>query len=154
MVYERIKLSSFSVIGKLGSTDDGKGFIKNLWKDADMYFIQVREFAKKDDNGYLKGMWGLMSDFSMSFKPWEDNFTKGYYLAGVECIDESFDVPAGWTRWDVPSQTYLKVNNNDASFNEVIAYLKDSDIELVGAVFDFTDPNTHNNYMLYPIERE
>jgi hypothetical protein len=39
---------------------------------------------KKDGNGNLIGIWELMSDFPRKFGPWEDNFTKGLYLPGVE----------------------------------------------------------------------
>lgn len=35
-----------------------------------------------------------MSDFSRSFHPWED-FSKGLYLAGVECSDDA-EAPDGW----------------------------------------------------------
>lgn len=35
------------------------------------------------------GIWGAMSDCSHSFLPWEDGFSKGVYLAGVECTEEA-----------------------------------------------------------------
>lgn len=38
---------------------------------------------KKDDNGNICGIWGVMSDFSRSFQPWENGFAKGLYLAGA-----------------------------------------------------------------------
>ena len=72
--------SSFSVIGKEGSTLDGQGFIQKLWEDANSHFGEVQSLAKKDDNGNLVGIWGAMSDCTHSFKPWEDNFSKGYTL--------------------------------------------------------------------------
>lgn len=53
--------------------------------------------AKKDEKGNIVGIWGAMSDFSRSFKPWE-NFDKGLYLAGVECADD-VEAPSGWTKW-------------------------------------------------------
>ena len=153
MELEKITIDAFSVIGRLGSTNDGQGFIRRLWKDADMNFIQAREFAKKKEDGSLVGLWGLMSDFSMSFNPWEDNFSKGYYLAGFECLEDAI-APVGWTRWDVPKMTYFKVKNEDAKFSEVIEYFKENNIEMVAAAFDYTDTSDMKNYTLYPIERD
>ncbi len=40
-------------------------------------------------NGGMAGIWGAMSDFSRTFRPWEEGFSKGLYLAGVECEDEA-----------------------------------------------------------------
>ena len=68
---------SFTVIGKEGSTRDGEGFIRRLWEDANSHFAEVQHLAKKDENGGLAGIWGAMSDFSRSFRPWEEGFTKG-----------------------------------------------------------------------------
>ena len=60
---------SFSVIGKEGSTEDGAGFVQNLWADANSHFAEVAHLAKKDENGNLVGIWGAMTDFSRSFQP-------------------------------------------------------------------------------------
>ena len=79
----------FVVIGKEGSTLDGEGFIQKLWDDANSHFSEVAHLAKKDANGGIVGIWGAMSDISRSFKPWEDGFSKGLYLAGVECVDNA-----------------------------------------------------------------
>ena len=89
---------AFVVIGKEGSTLDGEGFIQKLWDDANSHFSEIAHLAKKDANGKIVGIWGAMSDMSHSFKPWEDGFSKGLYLAGVECIDHA-KIPDGWTKW-------------------------------------------------------
>jgi hypothetical protein len=44
---------SFWVIGKEGSTNDGKGFIQKLWADANSNFEEVAPLSKKDDKVYL-----------------------------------------------------------------------------------------------------
>lgn len=49
-----------------------------------------------------------MSDFSRSFHPWENHFTKGLYLAGVECAPDA-EPPAGWSKWVMPGFEYLRV---------------------------------------------
>ena len=66
----------------------------------------MRHLAKKDENGNLVGIWGAMSHLSRSLKPWEDNFSKGLYLAGFECDDDA-EAPKGWTKWIIPGYEYL-----------------------------------------------
>lgn len=144
---------TFSVIGKEGCTSDGKDFIQRLWNDANAHFIEVAELAKKDEKGNLLGIWGAMSDLSHSFKPWEDNFTKGLYLAGVEVLDEA-EAPQGWVKWTVPAYEYIYIKTEGPdSFMNVIKYLNDNKINLVGAVHDFNCPESGQAYMFFPIRR-
>ena len=143
---------SFVVIGKEGSTSDGGSFVQELWDKANLHFEEVRQLAKKDENGNIVGIWGAMSDFSRSFQPWE-NFNKGLYLAGVECVDDT-EAPRGWTKWMIPGYEYIYVEcEGDDTFPEVIAYMKDNNLPLVGAVHDFTCPQTGKNYMYFPIRK-
>ena len=142
---------SFSVIGKEGSTLDGPSFIQNLWANANAHFGEVQPLAKKDAQGNLVGIWGAMSDCSRSFKPWEDNFRKGLYLAGVECVDDA-EAPEGWTKWTIPSYEYLCVEvDSENVFSDTLEYMNANGIDLVGAVHDFTYPLTGKNYMYFPI---
>lgn len=143
---------SFAVIGKEGSTAEGDGFIQKLWDDANSHFEQVAHLAKKDDNGNLVGVWGAMSDLTRSFMPWED-FNKGLYLPGVECIDGA-QAPEGWKKWIIPGYEYLcsECDSNN-TFAETLNYMKEQDIPLVGAVHDFTCPKTGKQYMFFPIRK-
>lgn len=144
---------SFSIIGKEGSTTDGPGFIQNLWEDANSHFDQVQSLAKKDAHGNLVGIWGAMSDFSRSFKPWEDHFSKGLYLAGIECTDDA-QPPKGWTKWTIPGYEYLCAEvKGERTFSDVLDYINTNHIALVGAVHDFTCPSSGKNYMLFPIRK-
>lgn len=119
---------SFVVIGKEGSTEDGEGFIARLWEDANSHFPEVSHLAKKDVEGNLAGIWGAMSDLTRSFLPWEEDFSKGLYLAGVECEDEA-QTPDGWTKWVVPGYEYIYVENKgDGVFQKVIEYLQKAKI--------------------------
>ncbi|HCW52921.1 MAG TPA: AraC family transcriptional regulator [Clostridium sp.] len=153
MDIKRCKKESFVVIGKEGSTADGQGFIQNLWKEATEHFAEVKSLAKKEEKGNFLGFWGAMSDVSRSFKPWEDNFTKGLYLAGAECNDDA-EAPEGWTKWKVPGYEYLYVENDGPdTFPNMIQYLKDNNIALAGAVHDFTCPCDGKNYMFFPINK-
>ena len=151
MKIEKCVKKSFVVVGKEGSTLDGNEFIAKLWADANSHFNEVQQLAKKDEHGNIVGIWGAMSDFSHSFKPWEDNVSKGLYLAGVECDDDA-EAPEGWTKWIIPSYEYIFVEReNGQTFHQVINYMKENDITLVGAVHDFTCPGTGKNYMFFPI---
>ena len=145
-----VRKEAFVVIGKEGSTMDGEGFIQKLWDDANSHFAEVSHLAKRDENGNLVGVWGAMSDFSRSFKPWEDGFHKGLYLAGVECVDHA-QAPNGWTKWRVPGYEYLVVENHDGAFNKTIEQIRKDGISLAGAVHDFTDPATGKGYLYFPI---
>lgn len=148
-MYERI----FVVIGKEGSTNDGEGFIQKLWEDANNHFNEVKQLAKKDDKGNIVGVWGAMSDLSRSFLPWENGFTKGLYLAGIECIDQS-EAPVGWTKWVIPGYEFIYVENeSNNTFQKVIQYLQENDRTLVGAVHDFNCPENGKGYMFFPIRK-
>ena len=78
-IEKRVK-PSFSVIGKEGATSDGAEFIQKLWADANAHFEEVQHLAKKDEKGNLMGIWGTMSDYSRSFKPWDTRGTRRRYL--------------------------------------------------------------------------
>lgn len=153
MNMEKCMKEAFAVIGKEGSTNDGPGFVQSLWTDANAHFAEVAHLAKKDENSNLVGIWGAMTDFSRSFLPWEDGFSRGLYLAGVECVDDA-QAPEGWVKWNVPGFEYLRVEcDHDGVFPEMIDYLRENGISLAGAVHDFTCPQTGKNYMYFPIGR-
>ena len=140
----------FVVIGKEGSTLDGEGFVQKLWNDANGHFSEVAHLAKKDANGNIVGIWGAMSDISHSFKPWEDGFSKGLYLAGMECVDNA-ETPDGWTKWTIPGYEYIVIENHRGVFEETLRQMNEEGISLVGAVHDYTDPATGKDYLYFPI---
>ena len=149
----RIEKPSFIVIGKEGSTRDGEGFIQRLWLDANTHFSEVAALAKRDSQGQMVGVWGAMSDFSRGFAPWENGFTQGLYLAGVECQDGT-EAPPGWVKWVIPGYHYVQVSNADGNaFLTGLSLLKDHGLTLVGAVHDYTDPTTGQGYMMFPVEK-
>ena len=150
---ERIVKPAFAVIGMEGATTDGPGFIAALWEKANARFGEVAHLAKSNEDGSLAGIWGAMTDLSRSFLPWEDGFTKGLYLAGVEVRDDA-QPPEGWTRWDIPGFEYVRVENNAPDvFPRTLEKLAEQDLTLVGAVHDFTDPATGKGYMCFPIRK-
>jgi len=149
---KRCEKKAFSVMGKEGSTADGADFIQRLWVAANAGFEEIQALAKKDAQGKLVGIWGVMSDFSRSFLPWED-FCKGLYLAGVEC-EEDAEAPDGWTKWNIPGYEYICVENEgETPFSRGIKYLADQKLEIVGAVHDYTCPQTGKNYILFPVRK-
>ncbi|MGN9163127.1 hypothetical protein [Clostridium sulfidigenes] len=46
-----------------------------------------------------------MSDFPRNFHPWEENFTKRLYLAGIEVVDDA-EARDTWTKWTVSTFEY------------------------------------------------
>lgn len=152
MKIEKIRKDSFTVIGKEGSTRDGEGFIQRLWQDANAHFDQIADLARRDGDGNLAGIWGAMSDFSRSFRPWED-FRGGLYLAGAECRDDA-EAPEGWVKWVLPAYEYLAAEcEGDHTFQDVLNYMEKNGIPLAGAVYDFTCPKTGKNYMYFPVQK-
>lgn len=148
---ERWSKPAFAVIGLEGSTADGEDFVQRLWEAANSRFGEVAHLAKTDADGSLCGVWGAMSDPSRAFRPWEEGFTKGLYLAGVEVRDDAVP-PAGWVRWDVPGFEYLRVENDAPDvFPRTLAFLAEQGLPLAGAVQDFTDSKTGKGYMLFPV---
>lgn len=153
MDIQKCEKLAFAVIGKEGSTADGAGFIERLWHDANSHFPEIAPLSKKDAAGNILGIWGAMSDFSHSFHPWENGFTQGLYLAGIECEDDA-EPPAGWTKWTIPGYEYIYVENeNNDTFTNVIAYLHENNIPLAGAVHDFNCPASGKGYLFFPIRR-
>ena len=150
---EHIIKPAFAVIGMEGSTTDGPGFIAALWEKANSRFPEVAALAKQNADGSLCGVWGAMSDLSRAFRPWEEDFTRGLYLAGVEVRDDA-QPPEGWTRWDIPGFEYVRVENDAPDvFPRTLTALAEQGLALAGAVHDFTDPTTGKGYMLFPIRK-
>ena len=151
MQIERISKPAFTVIGKEGSTADGEGFVQRLWAEANAHFSEVQPFAIAV-NSRPAACWGLMSDFSRQFLPWEDGFTKGLYLAGVECRPDA--AAEGWTVWTAPAAEYIRIACEDSyPFQEGLTYLKEQGLPLAGAAFDQTDLLTCKSYLYFPIKR-
>lgn len=151
MIPEKITVNAFCVIGKPGSTEEGPGTVQRLWKEANEHFSEVAPLAKKNADGQLAGFWGAMSRMDMSFQPWEDDFSKGLYLAGVEAEEDAL-APAGWKKWIVPGFECLKAPaDGPDTFRSMIAWMQENSYELVAAVQDFTDPATGKSFMLFPI---
>ena len=147
---EKIKKSAFCVIGMPGSTDDGEGFVQKLWEKANSRFGEVEALADRNEDGSLKGVWGIMTDMDFTYGPWTDDFTRGRYLAGVESRTDEI-APKGWKKWIVPGFEALKVKvENENTFRDTLKYMKENGITLGGAVHDFTDPATGENYMIFP----
>lgn len=148
-----IKKSSFAVIGKEGSTIDGNGFVETLWQSMNVDFDKIFRLVKTDEKGNTAGIWGLMSNFDRSLKPWTD-FKDGLYLAGAE-VELDVEPPTGWKKWIVPSAEYLgfKVENNyQDTFKKGLDYLKAHNLSLVMAVFDFHKMDENGQlYIMFPV---
>jgi len=152
MEITRFTKEQFSVIGKEGSTADGEGFIQRLWEDANSHYSEIERLVKKDANGNPVGFWGAMSDFSRSFKPWENDFSSGLYLAGAEARGGA-EAPDGWVKWTIPAHEYVCVKaEGGGAVQAGLDYLKDNELELASAINDFISPDENGQlYMMFPI---
>jgi hypothetical protein len=149
----RCKMASFAVVGKEGSTWDGAGFVQALWQEANGAFDQIAHLAIRDEKGRPIGIWGAMTDFSRTFQPWEDDFSKGLYLAGVQCAPDAA-IPAGWAKWIVPAFEYccIRAQGSDA-FKKALAQFQAQGDDLAGAVQEFYDAQTGACTFFFPIAR-
>ena len=148
---ERWVKPGFPVIGLEGSTEDGAGFVERLWQEANGRFAEVAALAATGEDGQLAGVWGAMTDPSRHFLPWTEDFTRGLYLAGVECRADAVP-PPGWTRWEIPGFEYIRVKADGSEiFRRTLESLATQGLALAGAVQDFTDPATGQAYMCFPV---
>lgn len=151
-----INLPETAIIGREGLCTAEKNVVSDLWQQANSLFFEVAELALKNEDGSFKGFWGAMSDEKMNFLPWEDGFTKGLYLAGVEVLKES-EAPAGWTKWVLPARKYIVCDVDSDSYMQVFTAVINEEIpklglRLSGAVCDFTEPKTGRNRLLFPVD--
>ena len=149
-------LPEIAIIGKEGFCTAEKNIVQELWADANAHFGEVAPLAKKKSDGTLAGVWGAMSDETMSFLPWTNNFSCGYYLAGVE-VDSDKEVPVGWKKWILPARKYLIIDvqaeNYTETFSNVIQQsIPEMQLKLCGAACDFTDVATGKNKLFFPVE--
>ncbi|MBO4386536.1 MAG: GyrI-like domain-containing protein [Treponema sp.] len=149
-------LPEVAIIGKQGFCSEGNNIVKQIWEDANSHFGEVSSLALKESDGSLTGVWGAMSDQSMAFLPWTNNFSTGYYLAGVQVAPDA-KAPEGWTKWILPPRKYLVVEvqmeEYAKTFSEVLnTILPQNKLKLCGAACDFTDPKSGKNKLFFPVQ--
>ena len=154
--YEMIDLPKIAIIGKEGLCTKEKNVVQDLWQQANSNFSDIAVLGMKNADGSYVGFWGAMSDETMSFLPWTDDFSRGLYLAGVEVYEDT-QVPDGWVKWVMPARKYLVTEVTPESCGETFEYVIQSLIpelgmKLAGAVCDFTEPATGQNKLFFPVE--
>lgn len=154
--YEIVDLPEIAIIGKEGFCTKEKNVVQGLWEQANSCFSEVADIGMRNTNGSYVGFWGAMSDETMSFLPWTDDYTRGMYLAGIEVYEDS-PVPDGWVKWVMPARKYLVTEVDPDSYAETFRYMIDHLIpelgmELAGAVCDFTEPATGQNKLFFPVK--
>lgn len=151
MDYRFETLPAFRVAGMAGSTDQGAGFIQELWETANARFGEIAAIALRDENGAPR-VWGLMSDMSMNFRPWENEFTRGRYLAGAEVAPDA-PLPDGWEVWTAPARTYLVApQDGPDAFSRALAHIAGNGLKLSGAAHDRIVPGS-GGYIYLPVEK-
>ena len=156
MKYELIDLPKIAVIGKAGLCTKEKNIVQDLWQQANSNFNEVASLGMKNSDGSFVGFWGAMSDETLSFMPWTDNFSRGLYLAGIEVYEDTV-VPSGWVKWIMPARKYLVTEVNPENYGKIFEnvinqLIPELGMKLAGAVCDFTEPTTGQNKLFFPVE--
>ena len=154
--YEMFDLPEIAIIGKEGLCTKEKNTAQDLWRQANSDFREIADLGMKNADGSFVGFWGAMSDETLSFLPWTDDFSRGLYLAGVEVYEDT-PVPDGWVKWVMPARKYLVTEVHSESYRELFEYVIKSlipelGLRLAGAVCDFTEPSTGQNKLFFPVE--
>ena len=155
MKYEIVDLPQIAIIGQECFCTKEKNEVRNLWEQVNSRFREVADIGMKNADGSYVGFWGAMSDETMSFMPWTDDFSRGWYLAGIEVYENTL-VPAGWVKWVMPARKYLVTevhpDSYEETFRNVINHLiPELKMCLAGAVCDFTEPATGQNKLFFPV---
>ena len=153
-----VDLPDIAIIGKEGFCTKEANIVQDLWKQANENFDEVSGLGMREKDGSFVGFWGAMSDETMSFMPWTDNFTTGYYLAGVE-VDQDAKAPDGWQKWVMPARKYLVVEVEFAHYMETFWEVLEKEIpsrnmKLCGAACDYTEPATGKNFIFFPVAEQ
>jgi hypothetical protein len=132
--------------------------VQELWQQANSNFSDIAELGMKNADGSFVGFWGAMSDETMLFLPWTDDFSRGLYLAGIEVYEDT-PVPDGWVKWVLPARKYLVTEVTPESYGEIFRNVINNPIpelgmKLAGVACDFTEPATGQNKLFFPIEGE
>ena len=150
------ELPAFSVIGMEGEAEPGHNPAPALWDEANARFGEVEGLALKEESGVPVGVWGAMSDASRRFLPWEDGFSRGLYLAGVQ-VPDSAQAPEGWTKWTLPAFACLRVKAEGeyaAAFQAGLDELERRGLSLAGAVQECHRPAEGGQlYLFFPFKR-
>lgn len=153
MVISKSHKKAFTVIGKKGSTEDGLGFVGELWKKANSGMEEVLPLIKRDKKGKPVGCWGIRSGFSGDFGEWEND--EGLYLAGVEVNDDAL-APFGWTKWVVPESNYvsIRVEGKKAdAVKDALAYIKRAGLKVTGAYHEYMNPLAPGQvFLFFPVQ--
>ena len=156
MEFLTCKIPAFFVIGKEGEARPGYNPAPALWEEANAHYAEVDALALRDENGVPAGFWGAMSDLSRSFRPWEDDLSRGLYLAGVQ-VPEDAAPPPGWVKWTVPAFEYIYVKVEGGcgdALRQGLEHIQSQGLSLAGAVQDYHCPQENGQlYLFFPIRR-
>ena len=153
--YEIVELPKIAIIGQEGFCTKDNNVVQKLWEQARVRFGEVADLGMRNPDGSYVGFWGAMSDETRAFLPWTEDFSRGWYLAGIEVYEDT-TVPAGWVKWVMPARKYLVTEVEPGRYEETFRTVIDRLIpalgmKLAGAVCDFTEPATGQNKLFFPV---
>ena len=60
--------------------------VQTLWQQAESNFNEVADIGMKNADGSFVGFWGAMSDETMAFMPWSDDFREDCIWLELKCM--------------------------------------------------------------------
>ena len=140
VLYEIIDLPEIAIIGNEGLCTKEKNAVQDLWQQTGSNFSDIADPGIKNAVGSYVGFWGAMSDETMSFLSWTDDFSRGLYLAGLEVYEDTA-VPDGWVKWVMPARKYLVTEVQPETNERISEYvirslIPEPGMKMAGAVCD------------------
>ena len=116
--YEITDLPKIAIIGKEGLCTQEKNVVQDLWHQANSNFSDIADIGMKNADGSFVGFWGAMSDDTLSFLLWTDDFSRGLYLAGIEVYEET-PILDGWVKGVMPARKYLVTDVQPETYGKI-----------------------------------
>lgn len=125
---------AFAVIGKAGqgSANNPSEWISPLWQAANANFAEISGIIRKSESG-APLVWGAMNDVNEQNRRWSE---VGKYMAGCEADIDAVP-PSGWTKWIIPTQSYMVAECTSDQYGEVFGNIaSDPNIQIIATVHE------------------
>lgn len=155
MDIKKCTLPPFTVIGLVGKSTDGPGYVDKLWMEINRKGKSIMHLVKKDEDGDLAGVWGLMNDETGTFLPPGDKKSKTVvYMAGLE-VNDNAKAPKGFEKWVIPEFDYLYVPVEGKKLQvieAVMEYCAEENLVFAACPFDYMPADGKMMYMFFPVK--
>ncbi len=153
---EHCTLESFAVIGIAKENNGLYDGNDAVWQELERKVEKIHALAKRNENGELVGIWGLLNNERLDFRLTTTNPNgKILFLAGLEAPDDAVP-PKGFTKWVVPAGDYLYApvtKNKLTTLNKILQYADGHGWEPNGYPFDFMQHGDTTLYTFFPVRK-